>query len=54
MHKFRPLLILAALSTLAAPLAPLAAETVETKASAPSTQLEPARALLTQPDRWMR
>ena len=53
MHKFRPLLILAALSTLAAPLAPLAAETVETKASAPSTQLEPARALLTQPDRWM-
>ena len=53
MHKFRPLLILAALSTLAAPLAPLAAETVETKASAPNIQLEPARALLTQPDRWM-
>ena len=48
MNTFRPLLILAALGALAAPLAPIAAQPVAEVR--PSTQIEPARALLGQPD----
>ena len=51
MNTFRPLLILAALGALAAPLAPIAAQPVAEVR--PSTQIEPARALLGQPERWM-